>query len=290
MESPLLILACEEGYISEEELEHLTQLLRAERALVRSREPLSLGKYTKKECVKSFRFVCLQLEQQCTELRFPDEFVAENRCTMSGTDALCLLLHRLGYPCMLHDLENEFGKDDTALFRIFNLALDHTFENFDGLLSKVTPDRITEAELEKWARIVVLKGLPFNSCVGFIDETNIEICRPGDYATQKLCYSGYIRRHDLKYFEIMTSCEILTGFYGPYPGSSHDARMLYESLLINEIEASPSWSPPNMEPYHLYGDLGHKATPQLISPFRHNLTPQQILCNKTMSKLRITVE
>lgn len=131
------------------------------------------------------------------------------------------------------------------------------FANFDHLFNRVTLDWVDEAELEKWARMVKAKGFPFTSCVSFVDGTSMEICRPTDHATQKLCYSGYTRRHDLKYLAVKTPCGVMTGIYGPFPGSFHDARMLFKSSLVDEIESSPLWCPPNMTSYHLYGDRGY---------------------------------
>lgn len=66
--------------------------------------------------------------------------------------------------------------------------------------------------------------------------------RPSDCATQKLCYSGHTRRHDLKCF-LWCVLLVMVGFFGPYPGSSRDERMLYDSELQESISENVSWDP-----------------------------------------------
>ena len=114
--------------------------------------------------------------------------------------------------------------------------------------------------------------------------------RPSDYETQKICFSGYTKEHDLKYSGVMSPCGVIICMYGPVPGSFHDARMLKESKLMEMMENSRAWTPTPGTGYHLYGDQAYKSTPQVIGPTRHNPTEREAACNAAMKSLRISVE
>lgn len=88
----------------------------------------------------------------------------------------------------------------------------------------------------------------------------------------------------------MSPCGIIICLYGPVPGSFHDARMLYESRLVELMRKSEVWTPTPGTGFHLYGDQAYKSCPQIIGPTRHNVSALQKSCNSKMSSLRISVE
>ena len=118
----------------------------------------------------------------------------------------------------------------------------------------------------------------------YIGLTHPVIYRPSDYATQKICYTGYTKEHDLKYSGVMSPCGIIICLYGPVPGSFHDARMLNESSLIDLMRNNEVWTPTPETGFFFL------SCPQIIGPTRHNASAVQKACNSKMSFLRISVE
>ena len=76
--------------------------------------------------------------------------------------------------------------------------------------------------------------------------------------------------------------------FGPVEGRRHDAAMLAESGLLEQIE---HFVAPNGVPFCLYGDPAYPLRQCLIGPFKGaHLTPQEINFNKDMSSVREAVE
>lgn len=121
--------------------------------------------------------------------------------------------------------------------------------------------------------------------VGAIDGTHVTIQCPVSL------HSQYINRK-LKYFiqcQAITDCnqKFLDVFIG-YPGSTHDTRVLYNSLIYQERLYPP-------EGYFLLGDSGYscRLSPiAIITPFKENgtLSTRQKHFNNKFSKARNVVE
>ena len=106
-----------------------------------------------------------------------------------------------------------------------------------------------------------------------------------------MCYSGYTRRHDLKYSGVMAPCGIFTNMDGPWPGKYHDSRIFTESGLEDRMSQSVVFNPPGEPPFHLYGDQAYGSSRHIISPFRgYALSAEENNANRIMSELRISVE
>lgn len=85
--------------------------------------------------------------------------------------------------------------------------------------------------------------------------------------------------------EILTivHCSLLT------EGKRHDAGMLADSQLLNSLEHF-AFSPAG-DPMCLYGDPAYPLRTHLQAPFRDaRLTPDMQLFNKSMSRVRVSVE
>lgn len=176
MDPHILAMMYVDNLLDDEEFEFLMKHSKqpAEPAV---RAPFSLEGMTDLECQKNFRFLPADLRELCDVLCFPESFVADNRCRMPGLEGLCLLLRRLAYPCRLHDLEEMFGRDLSVLSRLFNMALDHVFDMFGHLLTDMDQAWLSRNQLQRMADAAVAKGCPLDKCVGFVDGTNIKICR-----------------------------------------------------------------------------------------------------------------
>ena len=142
-----------------------------------NRWEFDLEKLTDKNVVEQFRFPRDQLLKLCDLLEFPEWIIANNGSKIKGLHALCLLLSRLAYPQRLHDDEKLFGRARSDLSEFFNAALFHVHDKFGYLLTEVNQPWITEHEVRKWSDAITRKGSPFVRCIGFVDGTNIEICR-----------------------------------------------------------------------------------------------------------------
>ena len=72
---------------------------------------------------------------------------------------------------------------------------------------------------------------------------------------------------------------------GPYEGKKHDASMLRESGLLQQHSMGP-----NGNILCIYGDPAYPIRPQLMGPFSRNVTADQKNWNKSMSRVRVSVE
>lgn len=59
---------------------------------------------------------------------------------------------------------------------------------------------------------------------------------------------------------------MIANLFGPIEGKRHDAGMLRESGLLNELELH--MTDINETVFSLYGDLAYPLRPHLISPFK----------------------
>lgn len=106
---------------------------------------------------------------------------------------------------------------------------------------------------------------------------------------QRLFFSGHKRFHALKYQAIVVPDGIFAHFFGPLEGRRHDAGMLRESVLLEQLEQS--MNRPGGGVYSLYGDPAYPLRQHLLCPFKGAfLTPDQQAFNTQMSGVRQCVE
>lgn len=81
---------------------------------------------------------------------------------------------------------------------------------------------------------------------------------------------------------------LIANMFGPLEGRRHDAFMLAVSGLLPQLQQLVK---PNGDPYVLYGDPTYGINRNIIAPYRGaNITPNEHLFNRDMSKVRISVE
>ena len=81
---------------------------------------------------------------------------------------------------------------------------------------------------------------------------------------------------------------LIAHIFGPVQGRQHDAFILSESGLLNEL---CQFTRPNGEPYIVYGDPAYGVTANILSPYRsQNLSGAEQEFNRRMSAIRVTVE
>ncbi|CAC5395056.1 unnamed protein product [Mytilus coruscus] len=138
---------------------------------------LNIENLTNEQYRTFFRFDRDDIEILRCALRIPDTIVCSNRTTAKGTDALCMVLRRLAYPCRLEDLEPIFGRSKAELSYIINEVLDYIHDNHCHLLSDLNRNWLSPEHLELFAESMFDRNGPLDSCWGFYrwySKTNIQ--------------------------------------------------------------------------------------------------------------------
>ena len=237
-------------------------------------------------CYEMFRFRKQDIIRLKEALLIQNTIVTDNKSVFSGVEALCILLRRLAYPNRLGDLVPIFGRCKEDLSRIFNLMLSYIYDHHGHLLSNLNKPWLSRNHLQMYADAVTEKGGPLQNCWGFIDGTARPVCRPT--YNQRECYSGHKRVHCLKYQSVQVPNGLIAHMFGPVEGRRHDAAMLAQSGLLNQLAGLDNGDD---GPFCLYGDPAYPLRVNLISPYRGaNLSVEQMAFNKAMSKVRQCVE
>src|SRR5438128_846752 len=78
---------------------HISRKRKDLEALLTPSERLSFNKYSDNQFKRLFRFAKEDIPRLLETLRIPAVVIAPNRSRPSGTEALCLALRRMIYPC-----------------------------------------------------------------------------------------------------------------------------------------------------------------------------------------------
>ena len=88
---------------------------------------------------------------------------------------------------------------------------------------------------------------------------------------------------------MVTPNGLICHLFGPLEGRRHDAFMLRESGLLQELERKMNKA--NGDPYVIYGDPAYPVRRHILAPFRGaQLTPAEQIFNEAMSAVRTSVE
>ena len=140
-----------------------------------------------------------------------------------------------------------------------------------------------------YAMLIEQKTEGLIDCVwGFIDGTIRQTPRPIYH--QRSFYTRFKKCHSVKF----QSVTVLEGFIaylkGPWPAQTHDARMLFESQLMEELEDIMAANGEGAV-YAMYGDLSYAQSIYMIGGFQKPTAgSDEALLNRQMSSVRITVE
>ncbi|ETV99808.1 hypothetical protein H310_07850 [Aphanomyces invadans] len=127
-----------------------------------------------------------------------------------------------------------FGRSREALSSIANETMLHVYHRFGHLL-EWDEERLNGAWMAQCGQAIHARGAPLTTCIGFIDGTVREICRPGK-SIQKAAYNGHKRKHAVKYQAVASPDGIIVHLFGPEAGSRHDAYLLARSDLVNKLQ------------------------------------------------------
>ncbi|XP_077553432.1 uncharacterized protein LOC144168291 [Haemaphysalis longicornis] len=246
---------------------------------------LDIASIRRMKFVELFRFGRDEIDELRTLLRVMDEVVSAQRVMVTGMEALCMTLRRLAYPNRLCELEMQFGRHGTLISSVVNKVLAHIEYYFTHLLSDMSSHQwMNPSRLQEFTEAVHARGAPLRSCWGFIDGTASRICRPT--VDQQEYFSGHKRCHVVKYQAVMCANGIICQLDGPYKGRRHDAGILKESRLYENLEKVAQG-----QRLVIYGDPAYPLKPLLMKPYGGaSLQPHEARFNRRMSTVRQAVE
>ena len=109
----------------------------------------------------------------------------------------------------------------------------HLDEKFSAMIE--WHPSITIARIEHFARMLDINGDGQGIIWAWIDGTFTRTCRPGE--DQRRFYSGYKKRHGIKWQGIVSPDGLIFSLAGPWPGEINDNRMVLESGLEARLRA-----------------------------------------------------
>ena len=200
---------------------------------------------------------------------------------------MIVLLYRMSHPWRLHpEMEQSL--------KIRKSKLSSIIQTFSRALYKFTIPFLSGATLwhhrmPYYAQLIEQKTNGLMDCVwGFIDGTIRKTARPVYH--QRSEYTRFKKCHGVKFQSITIPDGYITYLMGPWPAQTHDARMLRESQLLDELQAI---MPPNANTavYAFYGNLAYAQSIYLLGGFRKPpVGSDEAMFNRHMSSVRITVE
>jgi len=87
--------------------------------------------------------------------------------------------------------------------------------------------------LERYSHAITAKGSPLDNCFGFNDGTVRPISKPGE--NQRIVYNGHKRVHGIKFQSVALPNGLIGNMHGPVEGRRHDAGMLADSNLLQDM-------------------------------------------------------
>ena len=131
-----------------------------------------------------------------------------------------------------------------------------------------------------------------NNIYSFIDGTVRKICRPKYH--QKQCYSGHKRTDGIKYQSIYSPEGFYMNLYGPVAARRHDAYLLRESQLMQQLKnifpANVEGAVQQHDNYCIYGDPAYPDSQWIMGGFVSPANEYEKMFNTEMSTVRMVVE
>ena len=176
-------------------------------------EPFDLDELDESECWAEFRCRKRDISILSDVLGIPAVLECDQRSICEGTEALCMLLRRLSYPCRFGDMVPRFAKPVPVLSMVTNAMQDYIYDAHCHRVMQWNHTLLSPANLQIYSDVVSAKGAPLNNCFGFIDGTVRPIARPGEH--QRVVYNGHKRVHALKFQSIALPNGLIGNLYGP---------------------------------------------------------------------------
>ena len=240
------------------------------------------------ECPKRFRFTTQDIYRITALLQWPEEMnkTKRRRYQTNAILSFCIVCRRLGIPCRWWDLESEFGMMTPQLDEICCEGLDYLHQRF-GSLVQTYRDEFIQNRAVLYADCNHKAGAPLESCVGFINATNILISRRRRTA-QRPTYGGHKRRNALKFQAIGLPDGLILHLSGPAEGCRHDMTLFRRSKVSEDLQRRLLFL--NRQ-FNIYGDPAYVLRPYLQVEFKSaSITEEQLEFKKRISTCRVVVE
>ena len=216
----------------------------------RKYDSFDIDAFTDEEFRSFFRFSREHISPLMQVLRLRKNYKASNGIRWSGEEGLCMVLRRLCYPNRLSDLIPIFGRHHTEMSTIINEMCTEIFALHQHRISSIFQPWLN---FQQSAEAVHNKGACLDNCWGFLDGTQMRVCRPDE--GQESVYNGHKRQHSLKFQSLMLPFGLISHFWGPFEGRCHDSAMFYFSGLGDQISQVTI----DGKEYCVYGDSAYAA-------------------------------
>ena len=211
----------------------------------------------------------------------------KNRYTIHYESGLIILLYRYSLPHCLHpDMEKIFGIRKSHLSAIIQSFSEALYQISIPYMTDLT---IWHHRMPYYCQLISNKtrGIA-NNIWGFIDGTIRKTCRPIYH--QCLVYMRFKKCHSLKFQSVLIPDGFIACLYGPVPAKTHDARLLGESQLLEQLQTVMP-EDGNNPIYALYGDLAYVQSAYVLGGFCNvDTNSDEAAYNRLLSSVRITVE
>ena len=222
-----------------------------------------LNSYDDDDVAAQFRFMKRDIPRKRDALDLPNEITCHfyNDLVVDSTEALCIVLSRLAYPCRYLDMVPLFGISVPQL-SIFNQTIDLIDSSHNHRLSDLNQGWLSPRCLKAFADSVHRKGAALDNMWGFIDGTVRPCCRPT--VNQRILYNKHKRLHTLKYQCVTTPSGMIANLFGPVESKKHDCAILAMSGLLQTLQRYSHG--PNREVRYFFGDPAYPLRRNLLAP------------------------
>ncbi|KAJ3509517.1 hypothetical protein NLJ89_g5189 [Agrocybe chaxingu] len=250
----------------------------------------------RRDCLYRFRFYAEEIADLVNVLQIPNPCITSGRHSFSSIEALCILLARYKSAGTQNELVIMYRRSQAAISEIVNELSYWIEERWRHLLDFDFEGILSQENMEKYAEAIYMAGAPLDSIWAFLDCTIRVMCRPSRH--QRQAYSGYKKRHALKYQALKLPNGLIGHLYGPEVGRHNDNHLLTTSGLMDlcaQHAIRPGTTIDDLPQDHylqVFGDPAYGNNYQLISPFSGvgERTMEEKAWNEAMSAVRIEVE
>jgi nuclease HARBI1 len=234
---------------------------------------------TSSQARQLFRFTIDELDLILHHLAWPPYLKIGNgkhAFSIETLEALAMLLRRLVSRDPPVSIAQLFQRSRSTVSRVLRVVLKLLSPKVNSCLSWY-PNLAQRVQLYN-ASIETMCPLLLR-CVGFLDGTRVEICRPIRH--QQSAYCGYKHMHCLIFQGVMAPDGLFIHAFGPVTGRHHDVYAYNRSNLKSRLIAINS---------AVVADSGYPVTTQLRSRVKFPMTAEHDELNLQISKSRICVE
>ena len=190
----------------------LRNILRKKRTMFSN--AFDMDSLSDEESRRRFRFTVPEIRELVALLHIPAQVEVYKGYVVPGVLALCILLARLSSSKTTEDHRSEFFISASNISSICTTMLSFLHNRW-GPLMRFNKVRVAN-KAEQYAEAIKGVGAHLHNCIGFIDGTNREICKPT--FLQGLMYSGHKHYHSFKFQSWLTPDGLISHIYGPVPG------------------------------------------------------------------------